>query len=248
MKPFILFLTVFIMVAMFACKTNDDMSEFEISNLGFSKEDANRSLSHKPTGNVDVQVGGQLVKINFGLDDFIKEDINADLEYYYDDKSIKGDLFKTFSSVGKLADYYKRSQFEFTYGYSNYRLAPYMDGNIVYSKIEYALAQECFKDECQSMTRKSILQMVVDKHEKKEWLLSNSTMRTGLFLMAIILLTENDSAFVDAIFENPDLENVLSMNLDKQVQDVLYSHIESGLKIDEFTYQSAVKFLSHNIE
>ena len=247
MKPFIIFFVV--SMFMFSCKEVDDsMSEYEISNIGFTKEDANRKISNTPTDIVFVQISDQTIKIDFSLDDIIREDIFCDLEYYYDnDKHVEGDLFKKFSTVGKLADYYNRSQLNYNYGYSNYRMASHFDGNIVYSKIEYALAQECFKDECSSMTRKAVLQMVIEKHEKKTipYVISYSTIRTGLFLMAVILVKEENATFLDTIHKNPIFQKVLRLNLDEfDTLDFIYL-TPQGKEINDVICQIAIEFLSH---
>ena len=252
MKPITLFFVGSITVFIFACKSleDDSMPDYEISNIGFAKEDANRKLSHNPTDIVHVKIADQTVKIDFSLDDIMREDIFCVLEYYFDNgKSVEGDLFKKFSTIGKLADYYNRSQLFYEYGYSSLRRPSQFDGNIVYSKIEYALAQECFKDECSSMTRKAVLQMVLDKHEVKRipYVISYSTIRTGLFLMAVILVKEENTAFLDTIRENLIYQKVLSMNLDEQERSVVFSkHNPQGIEINDAVCQIALDFLNNN--
>ena len=60
--------------------------------------------------------------------------------------------------------------------------------------LEYMLAQECFSDHCDSKTRKEILQLVVDKQKAKNdderYVYLPCALRTGVFLMAVILVKE----------------------------------------------------------
>jgi hypothetical protein len=60
-------------------------------------------------------------------------------------------------------------------------------------QLEYALAQECFSDRCDSELRKEILQLVVDKQKPKyetPYVYYSYAIHSGVFLMAVILVKE----------------------------------------------------------
>lgn len=251
MKTFILFITGSLFVFMSACQSASDinskyeMSEQEVLELGIFKEDANRKLSRKPTGVVYVATNDQTFKFDFSTDEHLAVVNYKNTHYYDQDQILEGNIFDAFPTVGKLAGYYKRSQLGYDYGWSNYRKPEYFSGEAMYAPIEYALAQECFRDECSTITRKAILQMAIEKHKDKtenEFLETTRARRTGMFLMAIILVKENEIDFITAVRENTDLQNILSMNLDLRTLLNLFT----SSKIDDTMCQLSDNFLLNN--
>jgi len=120
-------------------------------------------------------------------------------------------------TFGKLVEFYKRHPFRVSKQYRN--LGPFypseIDGNLVFSKLHYALAQECFQDNCSSQTRKAVLRMALERgiatvrdvdayHGKK----------SAIFLMAVILIKEKDTDFIAALYDHPDLQKSICLEVD----------------------------------
>jgi len=268
MKTFISLLSCFLIGFMFACQPVTEVlpepeipelpepeppkpPEPEIPQYMVCEEDAERLLSHEPTRVVDVETKNQTVKIDFSLDENIVWYISYKGTHYYDCDSkqlFKENLFDAYPTLGKLAGYYSSSKFGYQLNYSSNYPPEHFNGNIVYTQIEYALAQECLRDDCCTMTRKAILQMVVDKHKPKiePFLFSYQAQRTGMFLMAVILVMEKDVDFLTAILEKPDLQNVLSLNLD---YEIVMNQITTILsyEFDLAMCQFANNFLKNNL-
>ncbi len=201
---------------MVSCQSKDELGMPKNN----SNNDADWELSYEPNGVEYVNTGDQSVEIDFTPDETIEEAIFYRNPYYMDNGRIsEGDLFYTFSTFDKLAEYYDRCQLGYQPSYSS--LSEPYGGETVFPPIEYALAQECFRDDCPAETRKAILRMALDKHERKisdPYLASSSSRRTGMFLMAVILVKEKDAAFLTAVSENPDIQNALRLNLDTESQ------------------------------
>jgi len=225
----LLFLTVF----MFACQSElESASDFEIPELEIYKGDAGRKLSHKPTGEVSVKTQNQPVKIDFSLGEYFTHYITTydRMVIYTHDTAFpaNGDGTKIFEgnihdipTLGKLVDIYKRCHLKFSIPFSSYSgdHVPYeMDAVYVLPKLEYALAQECFQDDCNTQTRKAILQMVAGRHKKHDWDAVNTLLipakKTGIFLMAVVLIKEKDAGFIAAIHKNPDLQKAIRLEVD----------------------------------
>jgi hypothetical protein len=63
---------------------------------------------------------------------------------------------------------------------------------------EYALAQECFSDDCSSKIRKEVLYKAIElqksKRDEERCVTLSNGLKTGMFLMAIILVKERDKS------------------------------------------------------
>ena len=234
-SPFIIF--------MFACQSAAD--EFGIGDYGNNYED--KKLSHKPTGKEHEKIADQSVIIDFSPDAIIAESIFYRKPYYDNDQVFERNLFDAFPTVGQLMDYYDRCQLGYNIGYSNYMPPSYFQGEIVYPPIEYALAQECYREDCPTDIRKAVLRMALDKHERKtsgSYLNSHTARRTGLFLMAVILVKEKDADFLTAVRENKNVQNTLRLNLDTESQ---LNMIGIGNAIDPVVCKFAENFLSKKL-
>jgi len=246
MKYFSLLVFVLCAMFMFACQSTAD--EFVILDNGTVISNGNKKLSHKPTGVEYVKIEKQSVKIDFGHDEMIAEAISNKSTYYDFNKSqvVNGNIFNAFPTFGKLIDYYDKCQLVYSLGYESLR-SPF-DGEVLYPPVEYALAQECFNDDCPAETRKVVLRIALEKHKRKTgelYLISHASRRTGLFLMAVILVKEADAGFLTAICENPKAQNVLSLNLDTESQ---LNILNAENEIDSIVCQFSEKFLSKQIK
>jgi len=223
------------------------LPEPEVPQYEVCEEDAERELSHEPTGVVDVETENQTVKIDFSLDEALSYGISFELtQYFVRPQVFEGDLFEAFPTVGKLAGYYNRRDLCYNGGLSSIFYFPYENGEIVYTKIEYLLAQECLRDDCCTSTRKAILQTAVKEHKHKMVPYKDTwrTRRTGMFLMAVVLVMEKDADFLTAILEKPDLQNILRLNLD---WEIVMNHITSNsFEFDLAMCQFANNFLKNN--
>jgi hypothetical protein len=222
---------------MSSCQSFDDS---EISSL--RDNIPNWELSYAPTVVEYTNIGEQSVEIDFTLDETMKDAITYRCSYYRDDGQVfEGDLFDTFTTFDKLAEFYDRSMLDYQFGYSSF-WDPF-GGDAVYPAIEYALGQECFRDDCSTEVRKLILRMALDKHKRKigrPYLLSFNSRRTGMLLKSVILLKEEDASFIATYSENPDIQNTLRLNLDTEN---IYK-ILSNKEIDSTLCQIADNFLS----
>ena len=91
--------------------------------------------------------------------------------------------------------------------------------------------------------------MVVEKQPYKfsmePWIFQPSTTETGIFLMSVILVKENDADFIEAIYENTDLQNALLMKYTPPWGDGLETVILYYKEINDYVMQYAVNFLSN---
>jgi hypothetical protein len=203
---------------MFSCQPEADFVSDTIPSIESEKE-----LSHAPAGKIHVETAR--VEIDFGGDEYMASQILSECgQAAIDSVYTRGELIR----------FYEMRRPVFEYGYSSF-FDPYNDGNCVFSKVEYLLAQECFQDNCSSQTRKAVLQIAVDKqkHKYDEYKHSYTTRQTGIFLISVILVRENDTDFISAVHENTDLQNALLLNqdirTDKEFSDTLIRYAESFL-------------------
>lgn len=249
MKTIISFIVCSLTIFMFSCQStknnydNCKMSEDEILELGFSYEDSNKKLSHAPTGIVYVETEYQPVKIDFTLGDLTSYfDTYGRMEIYtcdplnpekYGNKVFEGKI-GNIPNLGTLVDIYKKYCARYSRGYLNYdpernNVPVERDGNYVLFKLHYALAQECFQDDCSTQTRKAVLQMVLDRQIAKnsEWLtgqelfienaIQTPAKKSAIFLMAVILTKEKDADFIAAVIENQGLQQkAICLNVDME--------------------------------
>lgn len=94
------------------------------------------------------------------------------------------------------------------------------------------LAQECFNDHCDSKVREKVLQLAISfqKDKYEEYTRPTRTQRTGVFLMAVILVKEriHSAKFIEAAILQ---EALLCLNIDKRIsEDFSKSIIESSEK------------------
>jgi len=228
MRSYILFLICSISFFTITCKSEPEpeetlyggLTEKEIEDLGITMEDAVKELTHEPTGVVDIETGGQTVKIDFMIDKWMEYNI---LSSYHADKDEwivdhRKTFFDSIPSLGKLIAVYKAYNPRFFIsGSSSISLGyPRWEANYISPKLEYALAQECIKDDCNSQTRKVVLQLTIEKQKRKHVFLEKfysvqPAIQTGAFLMSAILVKENYDIFIKAIRENEDLQVITSL-------------------------------------
>ena len=239
-RVLVCFLTAF----MLACQSEPDpgngssggLSDEEILALGISKEDAIKKLSHAPTGVVYVETPNQTVEFDF--------DFDWDETFFWVFDIQSGcDIWNTIQTVGDLVSLYKRRYPMFHRMYSSYPSVPCND-DVVYPKMEYLLAQECFRDDCSSMTRKAVLEMVIERQSLKfaEYNLftfKHISVEMGIFLMAVILAKEKAADFITAIHEHADLQDAMHLTLHYDSNFLLYEE-----ELSEFVRQYAIRFLS----
>ena len=251
MKILNYFLVGFLAFSMFACQSIDDPEtqnpEADINgnnSADWELYNANWELSYAPTDMEYKNIEDQSVEIDFSLDEIMQGAISYRSSYYRDNGQVfEGDLFDTFSTFDKLAEFYERSMLGYQFIYSSF-WDPF-GGDAVYPAIEYALAQECFRDDCPSEIRKAVLRMALNKYERKirsPYLSSSATRRTGMFLISVILVKEGDAAFLAAVDENHNIQNTLKLNLDTESR----LNILIGTEIDSIVCQLADNFLSVN--
>ena len=228
------------------------LSDEQIADLGICPDDAKKKLSHAPTGIVYVETETLPVKIDFNLKnkspDFFDFTLGivtvAGMEIdgcppYTDDcpadrKVFEGTLYDV-PNLGFLVYMYKEYReklIDWTSG-SNYYVSNERNGNFVFPKLHYALAQECLRDNICSQTRKAVLQMVLDKRIVKNGVLrSMSTTKTALFLMSVILIKENYADFIAAVQDNPDLQKVTTLSV--YIPDSAYLLDDLGVLVTQF--------------
>ena len=194
---------------MAACQSAMETEEI-LPDFAVSEADAIKELSHAPAGAAYVDANGRTLKIDFGYDEIIGPHITECGERLAD----------TVHTIGKLIDVYTALHPHFEYCYSSH-LDPYTDGDYVFPKLEYMLAQECFRDDCSSQTRKAILKLAAGKQPLKygEYFCSHTAKQTGLFLMAVIMAKEQEHSFIAAVSEDVDLQKVLCLNSNIRVDD-----------------------------
>jgi len=242
MKSLVLFFVSVLIVFMSSCQKTGEMPDYyDISKLGIDMKDAKRTLSHKPTSEVYVKT----IKIDFGLNQTMENCIKVldqmiifriDPSEMSITKIFEGNIY-AIPTLGKLVDIYQKGQMRFE-SYISSSIYPPSDGNYILPKLEYSLAQECLRDAYSSITRKTVLQMAIDKQKTLSSMVGISNynaIRTNIFLMAVILVKEKDAAFIAAVGDNQDLQNAMSLNYD----------IFNYRKLSDDISQFAINFLSN---
>lgn len=168
-----------------ACKSHEHMDKTD--------------LVYAPREEVTITTASnKTLKVDFSQDEQMKGCINSEIGQN------KIDPIKTRE---ELINYYKALSPYFQPGYSSMS-----DNNhYIFAKVEYLLAQECFQDDCSSQTRKEVLKTAVDKQKHKfaEYTAPSFTRRTGIFLIAVILVKEEDDSFVQSLSSNNELQKAL---------------------------------------
>lgn len=176
----------------------------------------NDNLVHNPTTEVSVTISNIVIKVDFRLDENMMGVINSDIG-----KNKIGNI----KTLNDLNNFYKTLSPSFQPGYSSRG----DDNEYVFSKVEYLLAQECFQEECSSDTRRIILENAVYKQTRKfgvEWTAPSFTRRTGSFLIAIILLKEDDDSFNQSLVNSEDLQKaLLCLNHDIWMDNEVFNNL-----------------------
>ena len=172
---------------MFACHSDDDLPE---------------SLYHSPTGEVIVKVADTAIVVDFSLDEDMKNAMAS--SYKMPDVKTREDLISHYKTL--------RPHFLPVYLFSSSR-SDTTDHH--FAKVEYWLAQECFQSDCSSETRREVLTMAVEK-QKKIYVFNPPfysfpyySSRTGVFLIALILLIEGDHSFIQSLAHDVDMQKTL---------------------------------------
>ena len=142
--------------------------------------------------------------------------------------------FSELKTRNDLINYYKNLRPSFLPSYSSMT-----DINqLVFARVEYMLAQECFNDNCGSNIRKDVLQLVVDKQKSKweQYTSPDCTQKTGVFLMAVILLKERENTvkFID------------STTLQKALKCLSNETLFVSKDFSDLIIDCSVKFLNNN--
>jgi hypothetical protein len=199
---------------MFACQsgTEDTIPAIE----------SGKKLSHTPTG--IIHVAAAKVDIDFGCDEIMAMYIHSDHGRAAID---------TIYTRGELIRFYEQQHPAFGYMFSS--MGYDYENEYIFSKLEYLLAQECCQKNCNSQTRKTVLQIAINKQKRKyvEYTNSYATRQTGVFFMAVILVMENDADFIAAVHENTDFQQALQLTqhirTDQEFADTLIRYAESFL-------------------
>ena len=176
-----------------SCQTTD------IQNSSEEETDLSDEL---PTGVVSITAANEVFTVDFdrkgGYYSSPPPDPNNPVDgvLYVGDGSLR--QVRPYENLDSLINRYKKLN-TFPPSYSS---LSYPERYLVLH--EYALAQECFMDRCSSIIRKEVLQAVVDKQKRKynreRGVYLSWSMRTGVFLMAVILVKERECSakFIDA--------------------------------------------------
>jgi hypothetical protein len=216
MKTFILIAcSVFLL---FACQREADFVSDAVPAVESEME-----LARTPSGK--VRIAASNVEIDFGCDEYMASHILSE----YGQAAID-----TVYTRGGLVCFYEARRPDFEDSYSSY-LNPFSDNDYVFPKLEYLLAQECLQNNCSSQTRRAVLRIAADKQKHKYAACKNSfaARQTGIFLMAVILVMENDAAFIPAVHKQADFQNALLLSIDirtdKDFGDAMIQYAENFL-------------------
>lgn len=165
-----------------SCHSSDDNSTF--------------FLNH-PTQEVILIVNDETFTVDFNL--------NATCNEFMENGVLPREISKL-KTRDDLINYYKTLLPGFSLGYSS--IKPDIT-ECVFVKVEYMLAQECFSDLCDFQTRKEVLKLVLDYQKSKynEYTFPQCTQRTGVFLMAVILIKERKNS--TCVIESTTLQKAL---------------------------------------
>ena len=160
---------------------------FLVSSCHSSEEET--TLLNTPTNEVTLTVANETFTVDFRFDIICNR-----LEIF----EVLPDEFAKLKTRDELINYYKTLLPGFLPSYFSMWPDP---RECVHARVEYMLAQECFSDRCDSKTRKEILRLVVDKQKVKwsdyeldRYIHPSCAQKTGVFLMAVILVKERNSS------------------------------------------------------
>lgn len=185
-----------------ACKSDNDIEAMD--------------LAHSPTEEVSLTTtSNKTITVDFSMDEEMKGCITSE---------IGQNKIEHIKTREELINFYKALIPHFQPGYSSLS----DDNHYVFAKAEYLLAQECFQGNCSSQTRKEVLRTAIDKQKHKfaEYTAPSFTRRTGIFLIAVILLKEEDTAFVQSLSSNIELQNaLLCLNHNRWINDEVFNNL-----------------------
>jgi hypothetical protein len=207
-----LFVTIFCVFA--SCQPGTIEREMNVPDI--DPGDYEKALAYAPTR--EVRING--VEIDFGCDENMAEHI-------FDSTPLDIDTLHT---RGELIRFYEENRPHFEHLWSSISFGP-LGGEYVFSKLEYRLAQECVQDNCSSQTRRKVLQIALDKQKYKDedYLSAFKAQRTGLFLMSVILIKENDANFKVAVSKQVNLQNALWLNRDSWTDMPAYQQLRDTI-------------------
>jgi len=148
-------------------------------------EENETPLLLEPTGEVNITIENETFMVDFRFD-FICEQLRI--------FEVLTDEFAKLKTRNDLINSYTTLRPVFLPSFSS--LWP-DNGERIFARVEYMLAQECFSNYCDSKTRKEILMLVVEKqrekwsdYERDRYISPFCTQKTGVFLMSVILVKE----------------------------------------------------------
>ena len=221
------------MLLMASCQPSklEESSNDEETILINTAEEEETTLLNVPVDKVNLTVGNETFTVDFRIDDFCQ----WYYFYYMDYEKIKIEPPKLaeLKTRDDLINLYKTFKPFFQPGYSSM-----MDWvEMFFVRVEYILAQECFSDLCDSKTRKEVLQLASNFQRGKyngEYTLPWCTQKTGVFLMAVILVKEREvsAKYIDAVtlqqallclnsdnFESEEFSNLITERSEKFLDD-----------------------------
>jgi hypothetical protein len=159
-----------------------------------SSSDETITLLNKPIEKVTISVSNETFTVDFK--------INASCKQDYMDQDILTSVFAKLKTRNDLLSFYRTLKPNFSPGYSSLRPD---NGEYQFVMSEYMLAQECFSDDCNTNFRCDVLQLAINyqkqKYNEERGICPFCARKTGVFLMAVILVKEwnSSSQFIDAI-------------------------------------------------
>ena len=259
MKSLKLFFVGFLALFLSSCQFDkSDSDEFEFGSneksvlekldFSISENDAAKNFVFTPEGVVEING----IAVDFTCDKYLKFHTSDkdfillrdglpminDISYGYDDfYGMNLDIIRT---VGQLANIYadfKKNKPSFQLSYSSIHYSP-TDADYIYETVEYLLSQACFQDDCSSQTRKAVLKMALQNQTYKfgDYQTSFKARRSGIFLMASILVKEGYEKFLNTVHEDTDLQNALSMSIEDYRVDKKFSNL-----VSEYAYNYLVQ-------
>ena len=203
------------------------------------EEEEESTLLHEPTDEVTVTVGDKIFTVDFRFDADCKQ--NMQLQF---DGILVASRFANVKTRDDLINFYKFRQPSFLPSFSS----EFDYNEVIFVKAEYLLSQECFSDLCESATRKEVLQLAIDKQKAKinrEFYINPyCVQKSGIFLMAIILLKER-SASVNFIDDETLQKALLYLRSDTRVKEDL-SDLYDTEDFSNFIIECSGKFLNES--
>ena len=186
------------------------------------------TLLNIPTNEARLTVANEIYTVDFRFDIICNQ-----LKIF----EVLPDEFAKLKTRDELINYYKTLMPGFLPSYSS--MWP-DNKERIFARVEYMLAQECFSEQCDSRTRKEVLQLAAN-YQKAKWsdyeldryINPYCAQKTGIFLMAVILVKERNSSseFID---EKTLQQALLCLNSDDYISK----------DFSDLIIESSEKFLS----